>query len=159
MPHVQKRFDVRDVPGVRRVSGVSAVSRVSDLATGIAVQPQTGKNRQNIMETTGSGLIFTLTRPGTGAQAKAGDTVSVHYTGLLTDGTVFDSSVTRGEPIKFPLGMGHVIRGWDEGIQKLHVGGQAVLIIPPELGYGAGGVGPIPPNATLIFVVELVEVK
>lgn len=111
------------------------------------------------METTASGLIFTPTRPGTGAQAKAGDTVSVHYTGLLTDGTVFDSSMTRGEPIEFPLGMGHVISGWDEGIQKLTVGGQAVLIIPPELGYGAGGVGPIPPNATLVFVVELVEVK
>ena len=111
------------------------------------------------METTESGLIFTLTKPGAGAQAKAGDTVSVHYTGLLTDGTVFDSSVDRGEPLEFPLGAGHVIKGWDEGIQKLQVGGQAVLIIPPELGYGAGGVGPIPPNSTLIFVVELVEIK
>jgi FKBP-type peptidyl-prolyl cis-trans isomerase FkpA len=108
------------------------------------------------METTG--LICTITKPGAGAQAKAGDTVSVHYTGLLTNGTVFDSSVDRGEPIEFPLGAGHVIQGWDEGIQKLQVGGQAVLVIPPELGYGAGGVGPIPPNSTLVFVVELVAV-
>lgn len=111
------------------------------------------------MQTTESGLTYIITQQGEGAQAKAGDTVSVHYTGLLTDGSVFDSSVERGEPIEFPLGMGRVIKGWDEGIAKLQAGGQAVLIIPPELGYGAGGVGPIPPNATLIFVVELVAVK
>jgi len=111
------------------------------------------------MEKTESGLTFISTKQGEGAQAKAGDTVSVHYTGLLTDGQLFDSSVERGEPIEFPLGAGRVIKGWDEGIAKMQVGGQAVLIIPPELGYGAGGVGPIPPNATLIFVVELTDAK
>ncbi len=105
-------------------------------------------------------MTFIITKQGDGAQAKAGDTVSVHYTGLLTDGSVFDSSVERGEPIEFPLGMGRVIKGWDEGIAKLQVGGQAVLVIPPELGYGASGAGGvIPPNATLIFIVELVEAK
>ena len=109
------------------------------------------------MQKTESGLTFIVTKEGEGAQAEAGKTVAVHYTGLLTDGTVFDSSVERGEPIEFPLGMGRVIKGWDEGIAKMQAGGQAILIIPPELGYGAGGAGPIPPNSTLIFIVELVS--
>jgi FKBP-type peptidyl-prolyl cis-trans isomerase len=110
---------------------------------------------------TPTGLIYLITRKGTGAQAKAGDTVSVHYTGTLTDGTKFDSSRDRGEPIEFPLGQGRVIKGWDEGIAKMHVGDQAILVIPPDLGYGqrgAGG-GVIPPDATLIFIVELVGIK
>lgn len=111
------------------------------------------------MQTTESGLTYILTKQGDGAQAEAGQTVSVHYTGLLTNGQLFDSSVERGAPIEFPLGQGHVIKGWDEGIAKMQVGGQAILVIPPELGYGAGGVGPIPPNATLVFVVELVDAK
>lgn len=90
----------------------------------------------------------------------AGKTVSVHYTGKLTNGTVFDSSVTRGTPIEFQLGVGRVIKGWDEGIALMKVGGKATLTIPPELGYGARGAGGvIPPNATLIFDVELVSVK
>lgn len=104
-------------------------------------------------------LNYIETKAGDGEQAEAGKTVAVHYTGLLPNGQLFDSSVERGEPIEFPLGQGMVIKGWDEGIAKMKVGGQAVLIIPPEFGYGAGGVGPIPPNATLIFVVELVSVK
>ena len=110
---------------------------------------------------TPTGLIYLITRKGTGAQAKVGDTVSVHYTGTLTDGTKFDSSRDRGEPIEFPLGQGRVIKGWDEGIAKMHVGDQAILVIPPDLGYGqrgAGG-GVIPPDATLIFIVELVAIK
>jgi peptidylprolyl isomerase len=111
------------------------------------------------MQTTGSGLTYIVTKQGDGEQAEAGKTVSVHYTGVLGNGAIFDSSVERGEPIEFPLGQGMVIKGWDEGIAMMQVGGQAVLIIPPELGYGAGGVGPIPPNSTLIFVVELVAVK
>jgi peptidylprolyl isomerase len=110
-----------------------------------------------MMET--NGLKYIETKAGDGAQAKAGDTVSVHYTGTLTNGQLFDSSVERGEPIEFPLGMGMVIKGWDEGIAKMKVGGQAVLVIPPELGYGAQSVGPIPPDSTLIFIVELVGVK
>ena len=109
---------------------------------------------------TPSGLIYLITKKGTGAQAKAGDTVSVHYTGTLTDGTSFDSSRERGQPIEFPLGQGQVIKGWDEGIAKMRVGDQAILVIPPTIGYGPQGAsGVIPPNATLIFIVELVGVK
>ena len=110
---------------------------------------------------TASGLIFLTTKPGTGVQAKAGNTVSVHYMGTLTDGTKFDSSRDRGEPIEFPLGQGRVIKGWDEGIARMKVGEQAILVIPPTIGYGSRGAGGgmIPPDATLIFVVELVAVK
>ncbi len=110
--------------------------------------------------TTPSGLTYVMTRRTEGRQAAAGDTVMVHYTGLLTNGVKFDSSHDRGEPYTFVLGRGNVIGGWDEGIAKLKVGEQATLIIPPQLGYGAGGSGDvIPPNATLIFVVELVGIK
>jgi len=109
---------------------------------------------------TNSGLEYIEILAGTGAQAVAGKTVSVHYTGKLPDGKVFDSSLTRGVPIDFPLGAGRVIKGWDEGIALMKVGGKAQLVIPPELGYGARGAGGvIPPNATLIFDVELVAVK
>ncbi len=111
--------------------------------------------------TTPSGLTYVVTRRGTGQQLKAGDVVSVHYTGLLTNGTKFDSSLDRGEPISFPLGAGRVIKGWDEGVALLRVGDQATLIIPPQLGYGARGAGggAIPPDATLIFIVEVVGVQ
>ena len=109
---------------------------------------------------TESGLIFLITKPGTGQQPKPGDTVAVHYTGTLTDGTKFDSSRDRGEPIEFPLGQGRVIKGWDEGIARMKVGEQAVLVIPPSIGYGARGAGGvIPPDATLIFIVELVGIR
>ena len=109
---------------------------------------------------TASGLEYIEVQAGTGAQAEAGKTVSVHYTGKFQDGKVFDSSVSRGEPITFQLGKGKVIKGWDEGIALMKVGGKAELIIPPQLGYGERGAGGvIPPNATLIFDVELVGVK
>jgi FKBP-type peptidyl-prolyl cis-trans isomerase len=105
-------------------------------------------------------LEYVETVAGTGAQAAAGKTVRVHYTGKLTNGKVFDSSYTRGEPIEFVLGRGQVIKGWDEGIALMKVGGKATLTIPSELGYGQRGAGGvIPPNATLIFDVELVNVK
>ena len=109
--------------------------------------------------TTPSGLIYVITRHGEGPQAKPGDTVRVHYTGVLTNGTKFDSSLDNGQPFSFELGAGRVIKGWDEGIAKLHVGDQATLIVPPALGYGSKGIGPIPPDATLIFVVELVGIQ
>lgn len=109
--------------------------------------------------TTPSGLIYVITRHGEGRQPKPGETVMVHYTGVLTNGTKFDSSLDRGRPFAFQLGAGRVIKGWDEGIAKLHVGDQATLIIPSALGYGAKGTGPIPADATLIFVVELVGIQ
>ena len=109
---------------------------------------------------TQSGLEYIEVEAGTGAHAAAGKVVSVHYTGKLQDGKVFDSSITRGEPITFPLGKGNVIKGWDEGIALMKVGGKAQLIIPPNLGYGENGAGGvIPPNATLVFDVELVSIK
>jgi len=109
---------------------------------------------------TESGLAYKITKKGSGPKAEAGKTVSVHYTGKLTDGTKFDSSYDRNQPIDFPLGQGRVIKGWDEGISLLNVGSKATFIIPPDLAYGARGAGGvIPPNATLIFEVELVNVK
>ena len=111
--------------------------------------------------TTASGLTYVITHRANGRRPQTGETVLVHYTGTLVDGKKFDSSHDRNEPISFPLGAGRVIKGWDEGISKLGVGDQAVLVIPPELGYGAKGAGDglIPPGATLVFVVELVGIE
>ena len=103
--------------------------------------------------------IYLITQKGTGRLPKVGETVAVHYTGTLTNGVKFDSSQDRGQPISFPLGQGRVIKGWDEGIGKMHVGDRAILVVPSSIGYGPSGRGPIPPGATMIFVVELVEIK
>ncbi|MCO6148810.1 peptidylprolyl isomerase [Flavobacterium sp. NRK1] len=109
---------------------------------------------------TESGLRYKMIQKGTGKQAQKGKTVSVHYTGSLENGQVFDSSYKRKQPIDFPLGMGHVIEGWDEGIALLQVGDKARFVIPSHLGYGERGAGGvIPPGATLIFDVELMDVK
>ena len=115
------------------------------------------------MITTPSGLQYEDTVVGSGDVARAGQRVSVHYTGWLyqngEQGSKFDSSKDRGQPFVFPLGAGHVIKGWDEGVQGMAVGGSRRLVIPPELGYGARGAGGvIPPNATLLFEVDLLAV-
>ena len=110
--------------------------------------------------TTPSGLTYTDVKEGTGAQPRPGQTAVVHYTGWLLDGTKFDSSKDRGQPFSFPLGQGRVIKGWDEGVATMKVGGVRRLTIPANLGYGAQGAGGvIPPNATLTFEVELLDVK
>jgi peptidylprolyl isomerase len=114
--------------------------------------------------TTSSGLQYIDTKPGTGAAPRKGQTVTVHYTGWLyangAKGKKFDSSVDRGKPFEFPVGAGRVIAGWDEGVGSMKVGGKRTLIIPPQLGYGAAGAGGvIPPNATLMFDVELLGVN
>jgi FKBP-type peptidyl-prolyl cis-trans isomerase FkpA len=112
------------------------------------------------MRKSASGLLVQDVAPGSGATAKAGDTVSVHYSGYLVDGTKFDSSRDRDEPITFPLGRGAVIEGWDEGVAGMRVGGKRKLVIPPSLGYGTRGAGGvIPPNAILVFDVELTDVR
>jgi FKBP-type peptidyl-prolyl cis-trans isomerase FkpA len=109
--------------------------------------------------TTPSGLKYEDLVEGTGDAAKMGETVSVHYTGWLTDGKKFDSSKDRGQPFPFPLGAGRVIKGWDEGVQGMKVGGKRKLTIPPQLGYGSrGAAGVIPPNAILVFEVELLKI-
>jgi peptidylprolyl isomerase len=112
------------------------------------------------MTKTPSGLVYVITRRSTGQPPRSGETVVVNYTGLLGSGVKFDSSLDRGQPFKFKLGEGRVIKGWDEGIAKLRVGEQATLIIPPQLGYGKKGAGGvIPPDATLVFIVELIGVE
>ncbi|HEX8335301.1 MAG TPA: FKBP-type peptidyl-prolyl cis-trans isomerase [Pyrinomonadaceae bacterium] len=109
--------------------------------------------------TTPSGLKYTDLVVGTGPSPRTGQTAVVHYTGTLTDGTQFDSSRDEGQPFSFALGTGSVIRGWDEGVATMKVGGRRKLVVPPVLGYGAAGQGTIPPNSILVFDVELLDVK
>lgn len=117
-----------------------------------AVKDQTSTNMEGKME------IQDITA-GTGAEAVDGKTVSVHYTGTLTNGTKFDSSVDRGQPFDFTLGAGDVIAGWDQGVKGMKVGGKRKLVIPPALGYGDRAAGSIPPNSTLVFEIELLAVQ
>jgi peptidylprolyl isomerase len=128
-----------------------------------AASPAESK-KESKMTTTPSGLMYEDLNVGTGASPQVGQTCVMHYTGWLWEngvkGKKFDSSVDRGKPFPFPIGAGRVIRGWDEGVATMKVGGRRILIIPPDLAYGAPGRPPvIPPNATLCFEVELLEVK
>jgi peptidylprolyl isomerase len=126
--------------------------------------PGAEKTSESKMTKTPSGLQYEDVKVGDGASPQKGQTAVVHYTGWLWEngakGKKFDSSVDRGQPFSFPVGMGRVIKGWDEGVATMKVGGKRILLIPPDLGYGSRGAGgAIPPNATLIFEVELLEVK
>ena len=124
------------------------------------LKPLSGKAAGEAMVTTGSGLQYVDLVAGSGREAHAGETAIVHYTGKLTNGTKFDSSQDRNEPFSFRLGAGHVIKGWDEGVEGMKIGGIRKLVIPPQLGYGSRGAGSaIPPNATLIFEVELLDLR
>jgi FKBP-type peptidyl-prolyl cis-trans isomerase len=137
----------------------TASNQPSMTGTSTASSATSTKNTmQNISKTQGLEIYDEVV--GTGAEAKAGQNIQAHYVGTLVNGTKFDSSVDRGQPFEFTLGVGQVIQGWDVGIQGMKVGGKRKLVISPELGYGSRGAGNlIPPNATLIFEVQLVAVK
>jgi FKBP-type peptidyl-prolyl cis-trans isomerase len=140
-------------------SGAPSTGVSSQAEVKIAAAPLINMNDSEI-KSTESGLKYKVISSGTGAVPKTGQTVSVHYTGRLENGSKFDSSRDRGTPFSFRLGAGQVIKGWDEGLAMMRVGDQYTLIIPPELGYGARGAGGvIPPNATLIFDVELMGIS
>ena len=150
------------LPRVRTLAAIvlaAALGGIVAVGTSTASKAQAAKTM-----TTASGLQITDSKVGTGATPKPGQTCVMHYTGWLyqngAKGKKFDSSVDRGEPFEFPIGQKRVIAGWDEGVATMKVGGKRTLIIPPALGYGARGAGDaIPPNATLIFEVELLGVK
>lgn len=135
------------------------IADAADLLPSDADHSSEAMTEENLV-TTDSGLQYVDLKEGTGAMPQAGQTVTVHYTGTLEDGTKFDSSRDRNQPFSFRLGAGQVIKGWDEGLATMRVGGQRKLVIPPELGYGARGAGGvIPPNSTLIFDVELLRIS
>jgi peptidylprolyl isomerase len=148
-----------------RVRTLAAIVLAAALTGSVAVGTSTSSMAQAAKTmTTASGLQIADSKVGTGATPKPGQTCVMHYTGWLYEngakGKKFDSSVDRGEPFEFPIGLKRVIAGWDEGVASMKVGGKRTLIIPPALGYGARGAGGvIPPNATLIFEVELLDVK
>ena len=148
---------------MRTLLGLCVVASVGFILTQGAAAQDKDKDKDSKkgkVVTTKSGLKYEDIKEGTGAEAKSGDTVDVHYTGWLKDGKKFDSSKDRGQPFSFKLGAGRVIKGWDEGVAGMRVGGKRKLIIPPELGYGKRGAGNvIPPDAELTFEVELLKIK
>jgi FKBP-type peptidyl-prolyl cis-trans isomerase FkpA len=146
---------------MRKPTALAALVAALVLAAPLAHAEEKEKPK---MTKTSSGLQYEDTKEGTGASPKTGQTCVMHYTGWLWEngakGKKFDSSVDRGQPFEFPLGQGRVIKGWDEGVATMKVGGKRTLLIPPQLGYGSRGAGGvIPPNATLLFEVELLAVK
>ncbi|MEK7462066.1 MAG: FKBP-type peptidyl-prolyl cis-trans isomerase [Patescibacteria group bacterium] len=146
--------------GAARQNAAVADSEVVVVAAG----EETAKRTEAITQAADSNgvvksMIIEDIKKGEGAEVKAGDNVSVHYIGTLQNGTEFDNSRKRGEPFTFTVGGGQVIKGWEEGLIGMKVGGQRILVIPPEKAYGVNGVGPIPANATLVFAIELIEVK
>ncbi|KZR86628.1 FKBP-type peptidyl-prolyl cis-trans isomerase [Synechococcus sp. BIOS-E4-1] len=162
-------------PAIVQTAGLSSASSPMELdpdetnPTLFAMAPETNQADASALggamsadksQILANGLRITDLEVGTGPEAVAGQTVVVHYRGTLENGKQFDASYDRGKPFTFPLGRGQVIKGWDEGVQGMKVGGKRKLVIPPELGYGTRGAGGvIPPNATLIFEVELLDIK
>jgi FKBP-type peptidyl-prolyl cis-trans isomerase FkpA len=145
--------------GERQAESTPATPAPPTSGSAMTFAPSLGVDLKS-MTTTPSGLAYKDEKVGNGPAVRAGQMASVHYTGWLPDGTKFDSSRDRNEPFQFPLGAGHVIKGWDEGVIGMHVGGRRQLVIPPTLAYGERGAGGvIPPNATLVFDVELLGVK
>jgi FKBP-type peptidyl-prolyl cis-trans isomerase FkpA len=137
----------------------SAFAAAAAIQEAKAMQPSDASPAGGKEVITATGLKYIDLKVGDGAEAKPGDTVKVHYTGWLTDGTKFDSSLDHGQPFTFKLGAGAVIKGWDQGVAGMKPGGKRKLVIPPELGYGQrGAAGVIPPGATLVFEVELLSI-
>ncbi len=155
---------VAQIGGANRNQAIAAeMTPVATVAAAPATPPAQetptpAETKEKTVITTDSGLKYVDLVEGTGASPELGKKVTVHYTGTLENGKKFDSSVDRGQPFSFTIGVGQVIKGWDEGVASMKVGGRRQLIIPPELGYGSRGIGPIPPNSTLLFDVELLGV-
>ena len=149
---------------MKKVALLLSIALAATLAARSASADEQEKKSESKMIKTATGLQYEDTKVGTGASPAKGQTCVMHYTGWLWEngakGKKFDSSLDRGTPFSFPIGQGRVIKGWDEGVSTMKVGGKRTLLIPPDLGYGSRGAGNvIPPNATLLFEVELLEVK
>lgn len=158
MAQTKKRPTVKRA-AIKRAT-VKKTSTPAKKTAATTVKKMTNNTTNSAAVTTESSLTYIITKNGDGAAVKSGDEVIVNYTGMLTNGQKFDSSLDRNEPFSFPVGAGMVIKGWDEGLQKLRVGDHAILTIPASIGYGARGAGGIiPPNATLIFIIEVLGVK
>jgi FKBP-type peptidyl-prolyl cis-trans isomerase len=153
--------DAKDENAMKQMLIVVALVVGAAVLTWVIISGSDGDNQFDDKDaiTTKSGLKYIDVKVGTGQEAEPGDTVLVHYTGTLTNGKKFDSSVDRGQPFEFHLGAGEVIKGWDEGVAGMKEGGKRKLVIPAKLAYGPQAKGSIPPNSVLLFDVELLKVK